>query len=916
MSNKNIAANISINVEGANESTKEVGKLREVMEGLAKSQTTVNERISQLMGKQEQLQAKTKETQGVFGKLSSEFGVFGVSIDDIKGKLSSALGSFKSFNKSVISLESSLKNAGKKGINGITKGLAFFNISLKTTDKQVKSNTKNTKAYNFVLFLTEVASKAAALGFRLLTIALIGTGIGAIVVAFGSFVALLLKSRRFTDALSKKLSQLGAVAASVGNDLANFNFSGIGSRAAEAARAVGELSDAMVRLRQQRGDADILSAKNELLIKEQLKTAEDTTETIVDRIAAYEEIKKLRLESVTAQKAANALEIDALERIKRNTGDKDFAATEDYERLNELIKEQYALEGELTDIRRDSKNQINTLRDEQTKKIEDDAAKEAKAKEDREKKYLKQREDNEKKIQALKDDIKKRQGFDELVALTNLYEADLKAFKGTEDEKDTYKRLLKEKFDLDSKKILEERANAQRDLDETLSDKRRETIIDEWSFPFADRGQKLQQLDKEINEAEDELRSLEANFKNLKDQANAAKISIKAEDLKLFEDEIEDLELIIEMMKQGFSGTASSPYDNTPNREYSSIVGSRNTIKREEKRHQLALIDNQLSSNLVKVAEEKRHNDEMIKLRMTLIESLEQLTNTSLGGLRVTSKEIKNLEQENKLAKAKGNNIDTKIKIAGIDDTKERLNKVASQSLEVTNHFQDALNLMFQKNIDYYDRMINKQQKSVERARRDADKGGVEALQLEEDRLDELQLKREDVLDKQAKANRAFKQGEIIANTALTISNIKLGAAKSFAQSGVAAPIVVPITIAAIAGLIATAANFYTPPSFYEGTENFNPTNQKVNDGLGGSLAILHPNERVVPASVNKHLNGIKNADLPRLISNNSGLIAAVNETNKRLDNLEIYFNVDQRGFSAGMSQFTKRQVRRNKLIR
>ncbi len=53
-------------------------------------------------------------------------------------------------------------------------------------------------------------------------------------------------------------------------------------------------------------------------------------------------------------------------------------------------------------------------------------------------------------------------------------------------------------------------------------------------------------------------------------------------------------------------------------------------------------------------------------------------------------------------------------------------------------------------------------------------------------------------------------------------------------------------------------------PSFFGGTEN---TSRGNLDSKGGFLSVLHPNERVVPAEQNKHLNGIANSDLPSVVS-------------------------------------------------
>jgi hypothetical protein len=55
-------------------------------------------------------------------------------------------------------------------------------------------------------------------------------------------------------------------------------------------------------------------------------------------------------------------------------------------------------------------------------------------------------------------------------------------------------------------------------------------------------------------------------------------------------------------------------------------------------------------------------------------------------------------------------------------------------------------------------------------------------------------------------------------------------------------------------------------PAFFDGTEDTGKNGQGV-DGRGGFHAVLHPNERVVPKSLNEQIGSLSNSELARIAS-------------------------------------------------
>lgn len=198
--------------------------------------------------------------------------------------------------------------------------------------------------------------------------------------------------------------------------------------------------------------------------------------------------------------------------------------------------------------------------------------------------------------------------------------------------------------------------------------------------------------------------------------------------------------------------------------------------------------------------------------------------------------------------------------------TEEEL-RLATEAIDVA---RDAFSTITDLYISELDRRLAAQQDRVNKAADIAEKGNVEQLQLEQARLDELEAKREAAMKKQSVLEKAAAQAQIAVNTLMTVSNIQVGAAKTFAQTGVAAPVTLPIILAVVGGLIASAASLFKPAAFFKGTEEVSSDPQfskyKYSNGRDGYWARFDGSERIVDGATNKKLKGIPNALLPRAV--------------------------------------------------
>ncbi len=206
------------------------------------------------------------------------------------------------------------------------------------------------KTYAAAQAATTVAVGGSTGALRIFKIALISTGIGAIVVALGSLIAFFLKTQKGSEIVSKAFAGLGAIVdvlidrfSLVGEALADLfsgNFTGATDKFAKATKGVTEeivketkaalkLKEALIEVEKVENDLLLKRAATRAEVKELNKIAEDTTKSFKERSDAAREAinieQKLLDEQLSAQKkrAANLLgEIDLtderLEEIRKN----------------------------------------------------------------------------------------------------------------------------------------------------------------------------------------------------------------------------------------------------------------------------------------------------------------------------------------------------------------------------------------------------------------------------------------------------------------------------------------------------------------------------------------------------------------------------------------------------------------------
>lgn len=254
----------------------------------------------------------------------------------------------------------------------------------------------------------------------------------------------------------------------------------------------------------------------------------------------------------------------------------------------------------------------------------------------------------------------------------------------------------------------------------------------------------------------------------------------------------------------------------------------------------------QYQKELTRIAKEesdKRREAEIANLRVEIgrrqaeLRSNANLTEAQgvqlLDEIRSRQAQIDNIQ--------KGDKVDAPTK-RRIDSVQQYAQAIGSVVNSVVSFWQ-AANAAESEALD---RSIELQEKRVSAALRIAERGNAQYLKAEEDRLRELQIKRENAARKQLGIDAALQASQILVGITGAIAKIAtpgIGIAETIGS------------IAIIVGALATGYGLVkslqgNQPTFFTGTKDTGRGGSL--DGKGGFAATLHPNEAVIPSDKNK----------------------------------------------------------------
>lgn len=189
-----------------------------------------------------------------------------------------------------------------------------------------------------------VSTNLLSTAMKILKVALISTGIGAIVVALGSLVAYLTKTQKGVEIVSKAMAALGAAVNVIIDRLAKLGgaivklftgdftgalsdtkeaFSGIGDEIARETKLAWELQDVLSQIEKQEIMLSMKRAANRAEIEKLKKVSDDTTLSTVERMKAAQKAYELEQEDL---------------KLQTEIAEKRLANTLGYKEMNEEVR--------------------------------------------------------------------------------------------------------------------------------------------------------------------------------------------------------------------------------------------------------------------------------------------------------------------------------------------------------------------------------------------------------------------------------------------------------------------------------------------------------------------------------------------------------------------------------------------------
>ena len=294
-----------------------------------------------------------------------------------------------------------------------------------TLTLEVKSNigstTKDVKglAGEFQIMgvsLNTIKSSLVSIGttakksFATIKAAAISSGIGAFLVAIGSLVTFLTKTKKGAELLETAFAGVGAAVNVIVDRVSKFGgaivklfqgdtkgalkdvkgaFTGIGEEIANDTKNAIALKQAFIALRDSERDLNVETAQRRADIEALKLTAEDTTKTEEERLAAAQAAFKIE-NDLLDKRIANAEEALRIQREEMALGEN---MAEDLDKEAELLINLANIRQESTTKQIELNNKINQINNEQRAKEEAAAAEKKKAEEEAEAERLKKEEE-------------------------------------------------------------------------------------------------------------------------------------------------------------------------------------------------------------------------------------------------------------------------------------------------------------------------------------------------------------------------------------------------------------------------------------------------------------------------------------------------------------------------------------------
>lgn len=365
-----------------------------------------SDQADKLAKKKSELTERLKELESATGDNTRNVGNYSSALDGLTGKSVIAQRA-----QSVLNDVQSVATPVLRVVRNESKALSV----------QYRANALAAKEFSGAQKAVAVGTNITSAALRLFKIALVATGIGAIVVLLGSLVAWFSKTQKGIDLVNKVLAALGAGfdvvidrLSKVGGaliKLATGNFKGAFNDIKDAASGLGDelqreiklalkLEEVLQGVEKAEINLDIRRSAANARLKELNKAIEDTTKSEEERIEAAKEFANIE-EGLVAEEVSNQekrvaamlgfaeVTEDVRDKIKQ-IGQEGVSldalglsesTVEDAKEFRDEINKLFDLQTRSFEVQTTNQNKLNTVK-EQARRKEEQAAKEAKKRRD------------------------------------------------------------------------------------------------------------------------------------------------------------------------------------------------------------------------------------------------------------------------------------------------------------------------------------------------------------------------------------------------------------------------------------------------------------------------------------------------------------------------------------------------------
>lgn len=213
-----------------------------------------------------------------------------IPLNDTTGKLDKQREAVRLLNEDLKSFDKSLGD-NRRNVGNYSEALSVGASAVAAFQGPLGPIAGRMTAINSAISRTIPLLRGLVRQLGRVKVALIGTGVGAAIVAIGTLIAMLTTVQTATDAVSKKWQQMGAVVSAVTTTWLRFiGATDESSRSMrEAWEVAGELFDASVALEEQQIKNVVTQAKLEVAIAKARREAEDEINTLRERSAFIQE---------------------------------------------------------------------------------------------------------------------------------------------------------------------------------------------------------------------------------------------------------------------------------------------------------------------------------------------------------------------------------------------------------------------------------------------------------------------------------------------------------------------------------------------------------------------------------------------------------------------------------------------------